>query len=215
MCISRWKGQSLQFHRNVAGPGSHAVREHGILPAYARAAFEIAAAAGAIAGMAKKCWRDGDLGRIPIDAVRALRAKINASFDRLEAMLDEEGPAIEPATASRKGAQADRNFQRHGNLAILALGLMEESAELAAPLMQIAEGSKTLQDVKQEIDDETADVRINLHLTSESASVCSETSTGAKWARVRDRFNPELFEVTPLASANDTTEPAPKKAKSK
>lgn len=193
MSVLRWKGQSLQLHRNLAGPDSPAVKRHGILPLYVQLAFIIASSAGAVAGLAKKAWRDHDPKRIPISRVRALRARINTAFDRLEAAVEDGIGQPTSAILPAHAVQARENLERHGNLGFLAIALMEEAAELAVPLMKISEGTHTLTEAKPEIDFESADLRINLHLVSEAARVCSESSTSAKWRIVRERFPDEAF----------------------
>src|SRR3546814_17000315 len=74
---------------------------------------------------------------------------------------------------------------------------MEEAAELAIPVMTIADGSQTLERARREIEPESADVRINLHIISERIGISAEHSTSLKWAEIRDRHPEDAFQVTP------------------
>jgi hypothetical protein len=192
--LLRWKGQALQFYRYITGPQSKAARQ-GLLPVYAHLAFVIATSAGALAGMAKKAWRDDDPKAMPLDRIRSLRVRINRAFDQLEAVAAQKRSDPVSAILPENATQAASNYERHGNFALLALSTMEEAAELAVPLMRVAEGARTLREAKPEIDFESADLRVNLHIVSENAGVCAETTTSAKWALVRERFPAEAFDV--------------------
>lgn len=202
MSLLRWKAQSLQFHWHLTGPASKAARQ-GILPAFAHLAFIIASCGGAVAGMAKKAWRDDDRKHLDLDRLKGLRKRINTAFDHLEAIIErrENKPisAIRPENADIAAA----NYDLHGSFAMLALAAMEEASEMAVPLMSVAEGSKTLENARQEIEFESADVRVNLHIISEKARVCSETSTQAKWAKIRERYPEEVFQVPAHLAAPD------------
>lgn len=192
----RWKGQSLMLFKHLTSPSSEGAKQ-GLLPLYAKLAHVIAASAGEIAGMAKKAWRDNDFGRIPLDTVRSIRSRINAAFDQLEEALEPGGPALSSAIEPENEDAAQSVYEGRGNFAILSLCIMEEASELAVPLMQVAEGSRSFDDAKQDIDDEASDLQIYQHITTVQASI-PEKAAGIKWGRVRERF-PEVF-----SPANDT-----------
>src|SRR3546814_4212516 len=63
--------------------------------------------------------------------------------------------------------------------------------------MTIADGSQTLERARREIEPESADVRINLHIISERIGISAEHSTSLKWAEIRDRHPEDAFQVTP------------------
>jgi hypothetical protein len=202
MTLLRWKAQSLQFHRHLTGPDSNAARQ-GILPAFANLAFVIASCGGAIAGMAKKSWIAGSQKELNIDRVRSLRSRINAAFDQLELIILRGDKVPVSAIRPENDDLAAATYDLHGNFAILALAAMEEASELAVPLMAVADGTKTLEKAKPEIDFESADVRINLHIISEKASVCSERSTTEKWMLIRERHPEEAFQPPKLPDLPD------------
>lgn len=209
MTLLRWKAQSLQFHRHLTGPDSNAARQ-GILPAFAHLAFVIASCGGAVAGMAKKSWIAGNQKDLSIDRVRSLRTRINAAFDQLEAIIARGDKVPVSAVRPENLDLAEATYDLHGNFAILALAAMEEASELAVPLMSVADGSKTLEKAKPEIDFESADVRINLHIISEKARICAERSTTEKWLLIRERHPEEAFQPLRLP---ELPEGASKKSK--
>lgn len=197
MKLLRWKAQSLQFHRHVSGPESKAVQQ-GLLPAFAHLAFVIASCGGAIAGMAKKSWRDDNRKELNIDRVRTLRSRINTAFDQLEAIILRGDKKPVSAIRPENAELAKASFDLHGNFAMLALAAMEEASELAVPLMSVADGSKTLMQARPELDFESADVRINLHIISEQARICPESTTTSKWAMIQERYPEEAFQVAQI-----------------
>src|SRR3546814_18607325 len=87
---------------------------------------------------------------------------------------------------------------------------MEEAAELAIPVMTIADGSQTLERARREIEPESADVRINLHIISDSIGISAEHSTSLKWAAIRDRHPEDALQVTQSDKAEIS--PAPLKS---
>ena len=194
MTILRWKAQSLQFHRHLTGPESKAARQ-GILPTFAMLAFVIASCGAKVAGMAKKRWISDDRDQLTITRLREMRDQINAAFDQLEQDILQANPIPASAIRMENMNLAEATYDLHGNFAMLALAVMEEAAELAVPLISVAEGARTLEKARAEIDPESADVRINLHIISEQVGISAESSTTAKWAEIRERHPEEAFQA--------------------
>jgi hypothetical protein len=176
---------------------------HGILPRYIQLTMFIAIAAGKLAGMAKKTWRDDTPAKLKLSSVQALRAEMNSAFDHLEAILATPGYETISAIESDNADRAQAAFARHGNLAMLGTCLMEEAAELAEPLLKVTCGEMTFAKAKPLIDGESADLRVYLHVTSEHAGVCAETTTARKWGEVRERFPEEAFSIAPGQPVQD------------
>lgn len=198
MSSLRWKAQALLFHRNLTAENSHAA-DQGLLPVYAHLAYTIAANACAVAGLARKSWRDADKKALTLSRIRSLRSRINTAFDQLEATLQKTGKPVSAIRPDNK-KQASENSDKHGNIALLALSALEDAGNLATPLMHVASGEKSLSEAKPEIEFSSADVRVNLHIICENARVCPETSTRLKWMLQRDRY-PETFFQVSLPSA--------------
>lgn len=200
--ITRWKAQSLQLHRHLTGPHSNAAKL-GLLPLFAHIAYRISASAAAVAGMAKKAWRDNNPSTLDLEKVRALRQQINAAFDQLEETIAQRIDHTPSALTAATAPAAEAAYAAHGNLALLALALMEEAGELAEPLMSVAAGQQSLAQALPSISAESADLRIYLHIASERAGVCPETSTTAKWAIVQTRYPASAFLPVPRISLRD------------
>lgn len=194
MSILRWKGQSLQVHRFMTGPDSGA-RRHGIFPRYAQLALSIARVGARVAGFAKKAWINEKPEHLDLDRLRIARAEINHAFDKLEELIQRDNFALVSAIEERHVNLAEAVYQARGNLGILALGHIEEAGELAEPLHLLATGQIEMRKALPQIENEAADVRIYLHITSEAMRICAESTTGRKWAEVRERFPDDAFVI--------------------
>ena len=148
------------------------------MPAYAHQAYRIALAAGQLAGMAKKRWRDGAKDRMTSQDVRMLRTRINDAFDDLEKLLDSGLPG---QTGVRDRDAADEAYDANGLIGHLGLSLMEEAAELAEPIHAVATGRSTMEEQKVHIAAESADLRTYLHLTDTMLGTEPVSTTQAKW----------------------------------
>lgn len=188
MSAQRWRSQSLIGHEFFTGKDSRAA-EDGHMPAYAENAFRIATAGAAIAGLAKKRWRDGGDDRMTLERVRQLRAESDKAFAALEAGLECGG---DTASAVLNPAKAEASFATFGRLGYLALANIEEAGELAQPLHALAIGSGDPATALRDAAEEAADVRVYLHVTSESLRINQTTSTDRKWAVVQARW-PHIF----------------------
>ena len=184
----RWRSQSLIGHEHFTGPQSHADTD-GFMPAYAEHAYQAASAACHIAGLAKKHWRDGSAAPISIEVIRAQRDAVNKALDALEASLA-DGTSRESLVVDVEAA--DAAFRAHGRLGYLALATMEEAAELAKPLHDLATGIGDPAENLKEAAHESADVRTYLHVSCESLGINPVTSSDEKWAIVQARW-PGIF----------------------
>src|SRR3546814_18845952 len=102
-----------------------------------------------------------------IARLQEIRNEINAAFDQLELEILGNDPVPVTGILSENVELAEATYDLHGNFAVLALAAMEEAAELAIPVMTIADGSQTLERARREIEPESADVRSNLHHISQ------------------------------------------------
>lgn len=184
----RWRGQSLVGHEYFTGPQSKADAD-GHMPVYAHAAYRIASAGAQIAGMAKKRWRDQDAERMRPDDIASLRREIDSAFEELEAAMR---LGTDRAQVLAEPAKAQASFVTFGRLGYLALANMEEAGELARPLHSLAVGAGDPAEHRREAGEEAADVRVYLHVTSESLRLNQTTTTEAKWTSVQNRW-PEIF----------------------
>lgn len=184
----RWRGQSLFGHAFLTGPESKAEAD-GHMPFYADAAIRIASAAAAVAGMAKKRWRDQDRRKMSLASVKRLRAEIDCAFAELEQALEGEP---DPECAVINPAKATASFQTFGRLGYLALANLEEAGEIARPLHALAIGAGDPVTCRRDASDAAAAVRITLHVTSESLRINPSTTTEAKWGTIQQRY-PEIF----------------------
>lgn len=174
-----------------------AIKKHGLLPLYAKLCWTIASSAGSLAGMARKAWMTADIKQLPVKKVRSLRARINEAFDQLEKVLDTAQATPTDAIQPSMKALSSQNVSAHGNMGMLALSAIEDAAGLSLPLMQMAEGSRSLKEAAPEIGFTSADVRITLHTISEQARICPEKSTSGKWALIRQKYSDETFAFGP------------------
>lgn len=193
--VSGWKGQSILIFRHLTGPRSTA-RAEGLMPGYAHQAYRIALAAGALAGMAKKRWRDGSAERMTIQDVRRLRNRIVDAFDDLERTVDSTGPG---RTGVKDQDAAEDVYEAHGLVGHLGLCMMEEAAELAEPIHAVATGRAAMSDMRTSISAESADVRTYLHLSDTLFGVDPVSTTQAKWeeflARMPEHVRAALLPV--------------------
>src|SRR3546814_17364108 len=72
-------------------------------------------------------------------------------FDQLELEILGNEPVPVTGILSENVELAEATYDLHGNFAVLALAAMEEAAELAIPVMTIADGSHTLERARREI----------------------------------------------------------------
>jgi NTP pyrophosphatase (non-canonical NTP hydrolase) len=201
-----WRSQSLTAHRHLTGPSSKA-RAQGLMPGYAHQAARIAIAAGRLAGMAKKRWRDADDRRMMLREVKTLRSTIDAAFEEIERALRAGTPGH---TGVRDQAAAERAYAERGLQGFLALALMEEASELAEPLHAVATGRSTFEAEEASIGEEQADLRIYLHVACETAGIDHVAATEAKSIAFAERL-PDLFgpdapkgERIPMRSMEET-----------
>lgn len=180
-----WKGQSILVNKGLTEEGSPA-RACGLMPAFAHHVLGIARNASQVAGMAKKRWRDRDHARLTLEDVRAIRASMDASFDALEACL-EDGRDPDETCIVDADAAAD-NAGAYGMSGITALAIVEEAGELAEPLHALALGTSGPFDVQQAIRDEAADVRTWLHLVDTAHGIDPVSTTQDKWNRSLERM---------------------------
>jgi hypothetical protein len=185
----RWRAQTLDIHRHLTGQDSKA-RAEGLMPGYADHAFTIALAACKLAGMAKKRWRDASKQRMMLRDVKVLRTRIDASFDKLEALLRDGGPG---RSGVRAMDEAHAAYGDHGLLGFLAIAMMEEAGELAEPLHAIATGRSSPDAEREHVAEESSDVRMYMHLVTESLSIDADAATERKSAGNRARM-PEFFD---------------------
>jgi hypothetical protein len=166
------------------------------MPGYAHQAYRIALAAGTLAGMAKKRWRDGSPERMTIQDVRRLRNRIVDAFDDLERTIDSGGPG---RTGVKDQDAAEDVYEAHGLVGHLGLCMMEEAAELAEPIHAVATGRSAMTDMKASISKESADVRTYLHLSDTLFGVDPVSTTQAKWeeflARMPEQVRAALLPV--------------------
>lgn len=181
---SGWKGQSILIFKHLTGARSTA-RSEGLMPGYAHQAYRIALAAGQLAGMAKKRWRDGSAERMTPQEVRKLRTRINDAFDDLEKMLDSGLPG---QTGVRDRDAAEDAYDDHGLMGHLGLCLMEEAAELAEPIHSVATGRSAIEKEMQNVRNESADLRTYLHLTDTMFATDAVSTTQAKWEEFLSRM---------------------------
>lgn len=186
-----WRSQSLKAHEHLTGPESKA-RAQGLMPGYAHQAAKIAIAAGRVAGMAKKRWRDGDDRRMMLREVKTMRSTIETAFDEIERNLRAGTPGH---TGVRNQAAAERSYDERGMQGLIALALMEEAAELAEPLHSVATGRSSFDAEEASIGEEQADLRVYLHIMCETARVDHVPATEAKWrkfaAKLHQLFGPD------------------------
>src|SRR3546814_18714688 len=74
-----------------------------------------------------------------IARLQEIRNEINAAFDQLELEILGNDPVPVTGILSENVKLAEATYDLHGNFAVLALAAMEEAAELAIPVMTIAE----------------------------------------------------------------------------
>jgi NTP pyrophosphatase (non-canonical NTP hydrolase) len=181
---SGWKSQST-------GVGSVARRE-GLMPGYAHQSYMIAMAAGRLAGMAKKRWRDGDPSRMDLKEVQILRGRIDSAFEEIERVLKEGGPG---RTGVRDHDAAEAAYEDQGLIGHLGLALMEEAAELAEPIHEVATGRASFSERRPAIESEAADVRTYLHLTDTLLSIDPVGTTQTKWQAFMERMPQSVRQV--------------------
>jgi len=182
--VSGWKGQSILIFRHLTGPKSTA-REEGLMPGYAHQAYRIAMAAGQLAGMAKKRWRDGSPARMMPRDVQVLRSRIVDALDDLDRILAGPGSGH---TGVRDREMAEDAYEAHGLVGHLGLCLMEEAAELAEPIHAVATGRASMSEERVHIGKESADVRTYLHLADTLFATDPVSTTQAKWEEFLERM---------------------------
>jgi hypothetical protein len=173
-----WKGQSIMVQARLTDASSKA-RAIGLMPAFAHHTLAMMMNAAKIAGMAKKRWRDGDVGGMTIEDVRRLRSEMDRAFDGLEACL--QGDPNADVITDR--ASAEHNATQHGMIGLTALAVVEEAGELSEPLHALALGATGPLDVRSSIQDEAADLRTWLHLVDTSMGIDPVATTQDKWNR--------------------------------
>src|SRR3546814_18157984 len=131
-----------------------------------------------------------------IARLQEIRNEINAAFDQLELEILGNDPVPVTGILSENVELAEATYDLHGNFAVLALAAMEEAAELAIPVMTIADGSQTLERARREIEPESADVRINLNIISESIRISAENSTTINWAKISETHHEDAIKLT-------------------
>src|SRR3546814_5854716 len=75
-----------------------------------------------------------------IARLQDIRNEINAAFDQLELEILGNDPVPVTGILSENVELAEATYDLHGNFEVLALAAMEEAAELAIPVMTIADG---------------------------------------------------------------------------
>src|SRR3546814_17046103 len=113
----------------------------------------------AVASMAKKRWLSGNSDMMTIARLQEIRNEINAAFDQLELEILGNDPVPVTGILSEHVELAEATYDLPGNFAVLALAAMEEAAEIAIPVMTIADGS---QDRKSAVSGKVVSVRVDL-----------------------------------------------------
>lgn len=167
--VKGWKARSILFHRHMTRPESD-MRARGLFPAHARHALDAALAIGHLVGLSKKHWRDGDARPINVSDIEKARVLMNEALDKmLDAVLNPQ-----PAKENKKALDA---YDKHGLIGLLAIGLVEEACEAAEPIALIAEGSKTFDDIREDVEDELSDVRMYHAMIDDSFGIDINTTT--------------------------------------
>ncbi len=185
-----WRAQSIGVFRHLTRPGS-AARTEGLMPGYAACAYRIAMAAGRVAGMAKKRWRDADEARTDLKEIRRLRSRIDDAFADIERALSDK---VAGRTGVRDVAASEDVYETNGLVGIIGLSLMEESAELAEHIHAVATGHSSMDERRERIGDEAADLRTWLHLADTMLDIESMTATQRKWGRFMATMPDEVVE---------------------